>query len=175
MPSDLIGRVDWDVIYPPLVERLFELLARCRALGSDYYAISGHRSYAEQQGLYAQGRITKSPSWQTFPPLGKPVTRARPGQSAHNFGLACDFSKDADLTRAGLQPDWDLEDYRLLADEARKIGLDPAFYWDTFREGPHVQWNLRDKEITLPMLKAIHDQKGLKAVWTYLDSRGPWG
>ncbi len=50
-------------------------------MGYDYRAISGHRSYAEQDALYALGR--------TRP--GKRVTRARGGQSNHNFGIALDF------------------------------------------------------------------------------------
>lgn len=48
--------------------------------GLQYIAISGLRSWEEQERLYAQGR--------TAP--GKRVTNARPGSSMHNYGLAID-------------------------------------------------------------------------------------
>ncbi len=45
----------------------------------------GLRTWAEQDALYAKGR--------TIPPIGKlfVVTKARGGQSWHNFGLAFDI------------------------------------------------------------------------------------
>lgn len=48
--------------------------------GCDYKAISGNRTFAEQDALYAQGRSAP----------GKVVTNARAGQSNHNFGIAVD-------------------------------------------------------------------------------------
>lgn len=51
-----------------------------KAHGLSVKIISGTRSYAEQEALYAQGR--------TKP--GAKVTNARPGYSNHNFGTACD-------------------------------------------------------------------------------------
>ena len=48
--------------------------------GCDYKFISGNRTYAEQNALYAQGR--------TKP--GNRVTNAKGGQSNHNFGIAVD-------------------------------------------------------------------------------------
>lgn len=49
--------------------------------GLEYKAICGLRSWEEQERLYAQGRTTP----------GKIVTKARPGSSMHNFGLAIDM------------------------------------------------------------------------------------
>lgn len=49
--------------------------------GVDVRIISGTRSFAEQQTIYDQGRIT----------AGKIVTYARPGFSNHNFGIAFDI------------------------------------------------------------------------------------
>jgi len=56
-------------------------LRECALHGMDVRVISGTRTYAEQDEIYAQGR-TKKP--------GPIVTRARGGQSNHNFGLAFD-------------------------------------------------------------------------------------
>lgn len=175
MPSDLVKRVDLDLVFPPFYQKVLELLAVLRKKGIEYWATDGFRTYGQQQELYAQGRVTKSPSWSTHPPLGLPVTNARPGQSSHNFGLAFDFCRDRDGNpKNGLQPDWNLIEYAPLAFEARERGLDAAYFWTRFREGPHVQLNYKAKGITEPMLKAIFDRDGLPGVWTYLDTRGPW-
>jgi peptidoglycan L-alanyl-D-glutamate endopeptidase CwlK len=61
-----------------------------------WYVIQGYRTHAEQDALYAQGRTTPGPI----------VTRAKGGQSPHNWGLAIDVVPDRDLDTAGLQPDW---------------------------------------------------------------------
>lgn len=166
MPTSLLKRVDWGYIYPPFRDACFGLAARCQAKGVDYYAISGYRSFPEQAKLYFQGRTKPGPK----------VTNARPGQSAHNYGLAVDWCKDADRTKEGLQPDWDLPDYRLLADEAEDMGLEAAYYWKTFKEGPHVQVKLAgkfpgvDPGTELAHLKNLHDAGGVKKVWAYLDT-----
>ena len=52
-----------------------------RSQGLSYVGIAGHRTWAEQNELFAQGR--------TKP--GNIVTKARGGQSNHNFGVAMDF------------------------------------------------------------------------------------
>ena len=61
----------------------------------------GHRTMEEQAALYAKGRSSG----------GKVVTKAKPGESYHNYGLAFDWvplkqsAKNADLWFA----DWDNE------------------------------------------------------------------
>lgn len=164
MPSELVKRINLDEIYLPFLERSLELAADCRSQGADYYAISGFRSFADQAKLYFHGRTTP----------GKVVTNARPGQSAHNYGIAIDWCRDGDSTRDGLQPAWNLKDYELLARTAKSLGLDAAYYWKTFQEGPHVQLNLQSRNLSLPALKLAHDAGGIKAVWALLDKHGPW-
>lgn len=157
MPTALLKRVNWDLIYPPFRDQCFELAARCQARGVDYFAICGHRPAKEQARLYFQGRLTRGPV----------VTYAKPWASAHQYGLAVDWCKDADVQRAGLQPDWDLEDYEVLAEEATKLGLDPGLRWKRFREGPHVGWKV---DSPLLKFKPVAEKGGLPAVWAHLDS-----
>ena len=72
----------------------------------------GRRTMEEQAALYAKGRTSK----------GKIVTKARPGESYHNYGLAFDWvplkqnRKNADLWFA----DWDDQTAFLLGDQ---VGL----------------------------------------------------
>ena len=164
MPTELIKRVDWSLIYPPFMERCFELAALCRERGADYYAISGTRTFPEQTALWRQGRFTP----------GKIVTNALAGQSAHNYGIAVDWCSDADETKAGLQPEWNLPAYETLAVAATDLGLESAYYWKKFREGPHVQLPIAAHGLKLSYLKAAHDAGGMRQVWGLLDSRGPW-
>jgi peptidoglycan L-alanyl-D-glutamate endopeptidase CwlK len=163
MPNDYFKRIDTSKIYPKAMEK-FKLLAdSCNT--NPYYAISGFRSVDEQNELYAQGR--------TKP--GAIVTKAKGGQSNHNFGIAIDFCHDIDITREGLQPDWAPASYMVLAEEAKHLNLEPGYYW-AFKDTPHIQlpigkYNIKGfssdpKEVTL---LSIYNKGGLPAVWAYLD------
>ena len=93
--------------------------------------ISGLRSWAQQAALYAQGR--------TKP--GRIVTKARPGSSWHNYGLAIDLA----LFRAGVYLDEKnprLADqvYRDLGSLAKSMGIEWAGEWKSFPETPHFQF-----------------------------------
>ena len=153
-------RLDLSTIYPPFLEMSRELLVNLYRRQEDFWAISGYRDEDEQDSLYAQGR--------TKP--GNIVTNARFGSSAHNFGIAIDFCKDKDVARAGIQPDWNLEAYRPLAEEASELDLEAAFWWQHFKEGPHIQLPLERKGIKLSKLKALYEKGGIKAVWKFLDT-----
>lgn len=152
MPRDLIGRIDWDLIEPGFASKIFDVLAACRKRGADYYVICGTRSFPEQQALYDQGR--------TKP--GKIVTKAKPGQSFHNFGLSVDVCRDANQERSGLQPDFNLPAYAIFAEEAKAAGLDSGYYWK-FKDAPHVQ----PAGLSLKTCQDLFKVGGLNAVWTY--------
>jgi len=92
--------------------------------------ISGLRSWQQQAALYAQGR--------TKP--GKIVTKARPGSSWHNYGLAIDLG----LFRAGkyldaAEPKLAAMLYAELGRLAAAQGVEWAGTWKSFPEGPHFQ------------------------------------
>lgn len=58
-----------------------KFLAKVTAAGIDARIISGTRTYAEQDEIFAQGRTKPGPV----------VTAAKGGQSNHNFGIAWDI------------------------------------------------------------------------------------
>lgn len=157
MPRDLVQRVNLDLIHPRFLEAALELLAACRKRGADYFVISGYRSPAEQQALFDQGR--------TKP--GKKVTNAKPGFSSHQYGIAWDLCRDADVDRGGLQPDWRLAEYVILQEEAERLGLESGMSWKSFKEGPHVQMPLPDG-VTYQQLKDLFEIGGLEAAWKLL-------
>jgi peptidoglycan L-alanyl-D-glutamate endopeptidase CwlK len=97
-------------------------------LGSDstvFKIISGTRTYAEQDALFAQGR-TKFP--------GPVVTKARGGQSNHNFGVAWDIG----VFQAGKYiPESDL--YKKAGEIGKNLGLEWGGDWKSIQDEPHFQ------------------------------------
>lgn len=154
MPADLVTRINLDKLYLPFAEKLLECIALCRDLGADYFAISGFRSYEEQAALYFQGRTSPGPR----------VTNARPGQSLHNFGLACDLVRDGVLDRRGLQPDYRPESYEILGVCAAQVGLEWGGGWK-LKDFPHVQFRGCDSPARLRAVKKAFDEGGLEAAW----------
>lgn len=73
-----------ETLHPDVQEQFRQFLIEAQALaetrGLEYKVICGTRSWEQQAKIYAQGR--------TAP--GKIVTKAPPGHSMHNFGLAID-------------------------------------------------------------------------------------
>jgi len=116
-------------VFRPYADTFLDALA---AAGIEYVVSSTLRPLAEQERLYAQGRTTP----------GKIVTRAKPGSSAHNYGLALDAYPllHGKLCIAG--PDGDevsdpiWQQYGALA---RHCGLEWGGDFVSFAEGPHVQ------------------------------------
>ncbi len=155
-------------VFPPLLVKLELLAQRCATRGVDYWATSGFRSIDEQNKLYALGRTVPNVDATEEKPMGGRVTNARGGQSFHNFGLAADFALDKDTARAGLQPDWSFESYRVLAEEAKAIGLEPGLYWQSFPDAPHVQIPISKVGLTLADLRTLHAKGGLPLVWATL-------
>jgi peptidoglycan LD-endopeptidase CwlK len=170
MPQDLIQRIlpTLDSLYPPFRDLVFDLLARCRARGADYVALSGYRSAQEQLKLWQKGRNAAG----AVVDPSKVVTRVKYG--AHNAGAAIDVCRDSDLHRVGLQPSWNRSDYVILAEEARALGLEPGFDWTNFPDLGHVQLPLEKKNVTLTMLRGLDARGGLKSVHHFLDANGPW-
>lgn len=98
------------------------------ALGNQnvvFKIISGTRTYAEQNAIYAQGR-TKFP--------GPIVTRARGGQSNHNFGVAWDIGLFID---GQYVPESDL--YKKAGEIGRQLGLEWGGDWKSLQDEPHFQ------------------------------------
>lgn len=75
-------------LHPKLQQKAKDFIARCNRLGVYPLIYCTYRSGQEQNQLYAMGRTTKSTvGVSILRPLGKVVTNAKAGQSAHNFTL----------------------------------------------------------------------------------------
>ena len=115
----------------PAVQAKFENFIRAAKYmahesGYDVKAISGLRTWDEQDALYAKGRTTPGPK----------VTNAKAGFSNHNFGLAIDigvFSKD------GKKYHGEHPLYTELGPLGESLGLEWGGRWK-FRDEPHYQF-----------------------------------
>lgn len=115
--------------------REFLCLAKGTAatLGCDYVLISGNRTFTEQDALYAQGR--------TKP--GDIVTKAKGGESNHNFRVAA----DAGVFLGKLYLDNGSPAQKQLASRVHKVcslhaeacGLEWGGNWKSIVDEPHFQ------------------------------------
>jgi peptidoglycan L-alanyl-D-glutamate endopeptidase CwlK len=113
----------------PLVQTLAHDLANLAAqAGITIQIISGSRTYAEQDALYAKGRTVK--------PIGKKhrVTNAKGGYSNHNFGIAFDVGVFEGASYKGSSPK-----YKAVGALGTSIGLDWGGNWKSFVDEPHFQ------------------------------------
>lgn len=156
---DLLKRVDTTLLYPPFLELQNQLLNNCVARGRYYVATSGTRTYAQQQVLFDQGRTT----------VGRIVTKAKPGYSPHNFFCAVDYAPHIGKWEGKLNPDYSEKNYVVLGEEAKKLGLDWGGAWETIKDTPHVQLNLKRYGITWQMLRDEYRHTGMVGVFNFLD------
>ncbi len=100
------------------------LVHKAAANGIRIKVISGHRSYAEQDELYAQGRSKPGPV----------VTKARGGYSNHNFGIAFDIGVFEGNRYLGESPK-----YRAVGVLGTELGLEWGGNWKDLVDQPHFQ------------------------------------
>ncbi len=162
MTSTPLSRIDTTLLYPPFFERIAAMLSSLGLGGVSYFAVAGFRTYAEQGTLYAQGRAVP----------GTIVTKARAGESPHNFGIAVDFTRDRYIDRAGLQPDFEPEAYFELGQAAHAQGLVWGGLWQ-WPDRPHVQWPGYVTATELAPVREAYEAHGLQAAFGYLDLHSP--
>lgn len=164
--SELLqARIAVDNLYRPFALKVEALLDEASAGGNEFWVISGFRDLRLQEALYAIGR--------TVDVHRETVTDARGGESAHNYGIAVDVCKDADMRRSGLQPNWELESYAPLKALCAKHGLVWGGNWKSTRrphgDSPHIQWPGFVTATQLEPLREAFEAGGLDAVFEKID------
>lgn len=110
-------------------------LKAIRAAGFDARIISGTRTYAEQAALYRQGR---------FGNPGPVVTKAKAGQSWHNFGLAWDIG----VFKNGVYVANDVAPYKAAAQHGKVADVEWGGDWTSFKDFPHYQFGTKGKGVS---------------------------
>lgn len=101
------------------------LIRECKKVGIDISIISGFRTSAEQDALYAKGR--------TIPPIGNKyiVTNAKAGQSLHGYRVAIDV-----VPLKNGKPDWN-GDWQKIGLMFKKCGFEWGGDWVAFKDLGH--------------------------------------
>lgn len=129
-PEQAIAKVD-DRSEANITTLLPEVQPLARALvqkaatnGIQIKVISGLRTYAEQDALYAKGRSEP----------GKKVTNAKGGYSNHNFGIAFDIGVFSGNRYLG-----DAPQYKAVGALGMELGLEWGGSWTSIADQPHFQ------------------------------------
>lgn len=134
-------------LHPHVANLCHAFVVACAQQGIDVIITSTYRDNDSQAALYAQGR--------TKP--GKIVTKAKPGQSIHNYRLAFDFCPVVNGKAM-----WnDIAAFNECGLISEKLGLEWAGRWKVFKELAHCQYT---GGLTLADLQA---GKTLPAVLTH--------
>ena len=141
-------------LHPDLHHRAANFVAAAKSLaaqrGLDVKCICGLRTWAEQAALYAKGRTTSGPI----------VTKAQPGASMHNYGLALDlavFSKDGKTYHGNHAL------YRELGPLGESLGFEWGGRWK-FVDEPHYQFrpswstNMTERELLASLRHRVADR-----------------
>ncbi len=130
------------------------LVQKAAAVGITIKIISGLRTYAEQNALYAQGR--------TAP--GNKVTNAKGGFSNHNFGIAFDVGVFEGTKYMPESPK-----YKAVGALGVDIGLEWGGNWKTIVDQPHFQlrpmWaaDLSEKDMLAEMRSRVDEGQSVFA------------
>ena len=129
-PALAIARVDERserniaTLLPEVQPMARALVQKAAATGITIKVLSGSRTYAQQDALYAQGR--------TAP--GRKVTNARAGYSNHNFGIAFDIGVFSGSRYLPESPK-----YKAVGALGVDLGLEWGGNWTSIVDQPHFQ------------------------------------
>jgi peptidoglycan L-alanyl-D-glutamate endopeptidase CwlK len=106
------------------------LVLKAAEAGVKIKVISGTRTYAEQDALYAKGRNANG----VVVRPREVVTNAKGGQSNHNFGIAFDVGVFEGSSYLGDSPK-----YKAVGVLGEQLGLEWGGNWTSFKDQPHFQ------------------------------------
>lgn len=133
-------------LHQPVYERAMRFLVELERQGIDVLVYCTYRSSDEQAALYAQGRedlpmvnaLRKAVKLAPIAPeANRIVTRAKPGQSMHEYRCAIDL-----VPIESGKPIWDSNHalWKRIGMIGKWAGLEWAGDWQTFTEYPHFQY-----------------------------------
>ena len=133
----MINSRSLDDLAPPVKQRAQAFVEAAKAKGIDLLVTSTYRDSESQNALYAQGRTTP----------GNIVTRAKAGQSWHNYRCALDV-----VPLVNGKAVWDDQAiWEQVGEIGKACGLEWAGDWKTFKEYPHFQYT---SGLTMDQLQA---------------------
>ena len=117
-------------LHPHVASLCRKFIEQCKEAGVDVLVTSTYRDHESQNALYAQGR--------TAP--GKIVTKAKGGQSFHNYKIAFDVVPLRNGKAVWGTSGEDGKLWQRLGEIGESLGLEWAGRWVSFKEYPHFQY-----------------------------------
>jgi len=154
------------LVHPKLVAIVKQMASMLASEGITIRVTQGLRSWNDQLALWLKGRDIHG----NITDQSKIVTKAQPGHSYHNFGLAVDVAPFNDNT-----PDWDLNHpvWKRIVAVGESLGLTSGSEWRTFPDWPHFQLTGKLPVSPNDEVRQIFKDGGTFAVWaeTGLDEK----
>lgn len=130
--SDVLNSLDF--LYPDFKSHVEEFQLKLKAAGLLFFVFETFRTYERTLSLWQQGREFIGNTWVVKEPY-KIVTKAQPGFTYHEYGLAVDMVYKDDNGWS-----WDQKHpWSELGRIGKSIGLEWAGDWTRFTEQAHFQ------------------------------------
>ena len=153
---DTASEARLQLVHPVLADKVRKMADQLKISGVTIKVTQGLRSWNDQLSLWLKGRDVQG----NVIDASKIVTKAAPGHSWHNFGLAVDVAPFTDNT-----PDWNLDHpvWKKIVSVGTGLGLESGSEWRTFPDWPHFQltgkWPISpDSEVRQTFLDGGMDQ-----------------
>ena len=167
-----------DLLFPPFAEIVAKFDAKARSYG--FFVYETFRSVDQQLEIWKKGRELQNGVW-VIVDANQVATKARPGSSLHQYGLAIDYLPDGDLTKQGVQ--WSWADtmknpsgkiipvpWAAVGNISVSTGLEWGGNWKAIKDLPHHQLSYG---FTAAQLFQIIMAEGLEGVWRKLLTKVP--
>lgn len=152
------------LVHPDLASRGRIMIAACARRGVHLEVVQGLRTFAEQDALFNQPRDGRDNDGDGR--IDEPdecVTRARGGQSNHNYGIAFDVCPFVNG-----KPDWKASDatWKIIGQEGVRAGLEWGGNWKNFVDRPHFEL---PTGLSVRQCLAIYLKSKIAGVWATAD------
>jgi peptidoglycan L-alanyl-D-glutamate endopeptidase CwlK len=120
------------IVHPQLAGKVRQMADMLALEGVTIKVTQGLRSWTDQLNLWLKGRDVDG----NVVDASQVVTKAPPGHSYHNFGLAVDVAPFTNNT-----PNWNLSHpvWKRIVAVGESVGLASGSEWRTFPDWPHFQ------------------------------------
>jgi peptidoglycan LD-endopeptidase CwlK len=147
---------------PDLANKVRAAAASLEAAGTFLLVVSGLRTAAQQDALYAQGRTTP----------GHIVTNAKAGQSMHNYGLAVDVVPYLSGSTGALNWNPGTDQFKAMVTAMKAQNLVWGGDWVSFPDNDHFQMPSVPANPSSAMVADYGDggTAALQAIWTNADN-----
>jgi len=146
-------------VHPVLASKIRQLADQLSKEGVTIKVTQGLRSWSDQMALWLKGRDARG----NIVDPTKVVTKAAPGHSYHQFGLAVDVAPFTDNT-----PDWNVNHpaWKRIVTVGESLGLVSGSGWRSFPDWPHFQYVGSLPVSPTDAVREAFMNGGAEAVWT---------